>query len=375
MKTQEPIVLLTLPLVAGTAAGVFTSLPPETVKGLASAAVLLAAAGTALLLPGRRKPLQDRTVLPVLLFLCGLLGAWTEALCGSAAAPGFLREAAGAAAARFRAGIDAIPFPHEDTAPLLKALLSGDRSGLSRDTVATFRSSGASHLLALSGLHAGILYLFLSRLLSILGNTITVKRFRGMLIILAAGFYTLMTGASPSMVRAFLFILIRESSRLAGRNPAPLGVLALALSTQLTLHPSILRSVGFQLSYGAMLGIFLLYPPLEKAFPATETHGPVGRWTARHEPLRLVWDSAALSLACQAFTAPLAWLYFKSFPRYFLLTNLFAIPLTTLLVPTALLALAVHTAMPSTAAEGILAGLTDRLAGLLQETLGIIASI
>lgn len=375
MKTQDPFVLLTLPLVAGTAAGAFAPLPPEAVRALSCAAVLLAAAGAALLLPGRRKPLANNLLLPVLLFLCGLLGAWTEALCGSAAAPGFLQEAAAGAAARFRAGIDAVPFPHRSTAPLLRALLSGDRSGLPRDTVAVFRASGASHLLALSGLHAGILYLFLSRLLSVLGNSPSIKRFRGITIILAAAFYTLMTGASPSMVRAFLFITLRESARLAGREPAPLSILALALSIQLTLRPSVLRTVGFQLSYGAMLGIFLLYPVLEKAYPAAEPHGPVGRWTVRHEPLRLVWNSAALSLACQLFTAPLAWLYFKTFPRYFLLTNLLAIPLTTCLVPVAVLTLAVHTAMPSTAAEGILAGLTDRLAGLLQETLGIISSM
>ena len=372
MKTQDPIALLMLPLVAGTAAGVFPRLAPEALRSLASAALLLVATILAVLLSRQRKHLNTNILPQLLLFHCGFLCACTEALCGGAATPGFLAEAARTAAEGFRAGIDAIPFPHSETAPLVKALLSGDRSGLTRETVATFRASGASHLLALSGLHAGILYLILSRALSVLGNRPSIKYFRSISIILAAGFYTLMTGNSPSMVRAFLFISIRESARLAGRDPAPMGVLALALTIQLTLHPSVLRSVGFQLSYSAMLGIFLLYPPLAAAWPEpAEPRDPV----FRRNPLRLIWDSAALSIACQAFTAPIAWLYFRSFPKYFLLTNLLAIPLTTALVPAALLTLAVHTAMPSTTAEGILAGLTDRLAGLLKAVLEIISTM
>ena len=95
------------------------------------------------------------------------------------------------AAARVRALIDAIPFPSQGTAHLLKALLTGDRSSLSPETVQVFRGSGASHLLALSGLHMGILYLLFDYLTKALGNSPTARRIRFGLI-LGAAFLPLM---------------------------------------------------------------------------------------------------------------------------------------------------------------------------------------
>ena len=102
-------------------------------------------------------------------------------------------------------------------------------------------------------------------------------------------------------------------------------MLCLALLVQLVLDPSVICSVGFQLSYLAMAGIFLVYPVLEKCYPEG----------SRYNPLRWIWKTAALSISCQLFTAPLAWLRFHSFPRYFLLTNLLALPLVSILMTVA----------------------------------------
>lgn len=299
-------------------------------------------------------------VLPAFL-LCGMWCVLTDALPGGGG-QGFLQCRAAHSALRLRIFIDSLPFTSEVTAPLLKAFLTGDRSGLSPETILAFRQSGASHLLALSGLHMGILYLFLARLLWPLGNSLPAKRFRYVLLVGAAGFFTWMTGASPSLVRAFLFIILRETARLAGRPTEPVRILGSALLLQLVLMPSAITSVGFQLSYLAMAGIFFLFPRLEAWYPPGH----------RFNPLRKIWKAAALSLSCQAFTAPLAWLRFHTFPVHFLLTNLLAMPMTTLMMGLAAATLLLQAAG---CCPDVLLRATDLLATNLVRVLEIISSM
>lgn len=273
-----------------------------------------------------------------------------------------VQDWADGAVSRLRALIDALPFQNPGTAALLKALLTGDRSCLSRETVAVFRESGASHVLALSGLHIGIIYLIFDKLTRVLGRTPAARRIRFGLIVLGAGFFTLMTGAGASIVRAFLFITINETLHLLGRPRKAVRVLCLALMVQLVLDPGAIREVGFQLSYLAMAGIFLLFPLLEAWYP------PSVSW----DPMRKIWSMAALSISCQLFTGPLAWLRFHSFPKYFLLTNLLAIPLTTALMAVAVTTVALGALGWSPA---LLITATDGLCRLLVWVLEIIASM
>lgn len=241
---------------------------------------------------------------------------------------GIVSTAAAKAVGHLRATIDAIPYPSETTGPLVKALLTGDKSDLPKEITGIFRDSGASHILALSGLHLGVLYLLLTRLTSPLGNSPKARKSRCSLIIVAALFYSIMTGATPSIIRAFLFITINETARLLGRKREPVRVLLAALTVQLALKPDVISSVGFQLSYMAMAGIFLLYPTLERIYPA-----PSGSRLSRFNPFRKIWNAAMLSISCQIFTGPIAWHYFHTFPKYFILTNLVALPLTSAIMP------------------------------------------
>ena len=276
--------------------------------------------------------------------------------------PGLLTQLASQAAEKLVRFIGTLPFPHSDTAPLVTALVTGDRSGLSPEITAVFRQSGASHLLALSGLHMGILYLLLDKLTLPLGKSPLAKGLRYGLLLSGAAAFTLMSGASPSVVRAFLFIAIDQTLRLLHRPHRASRVLCLALLVQLVLDPTVLHSIGFQLSYLAMTGIFLLYPVLEKWYPDN------GRWN----PMQRIWQVCAISISCQVFTGPLAWYRFHTFPRYFLLTNLLAIPVTTLFMGSAVTTLLFRAAglqweLP--------VQITDSLCQLLLQILGIIASL
>ena len=354
MAEREHIGTLAVHFTAGAAAG--TLLVQFHLSPYPLAAAILPVLATLLLTVLK----TDRSALLFPAFLlCGAFAALNGAIAGP---EGGLPAWASVPAERLRSLIDRLPFPSGTTAPLLKALLTGDRSGLSRDTVRIFRESGAAHLLALSGLHVGILYLILSKLLWPIGNSLAARRFRYGAILGAAGFFTLMTGASPSIVRAFLFIALNETALLTGRPRSPLRVLSSALLVQLVLSPQSIASTGFQLSYLAMAGIFLLYPRLEAWYPEG----------LRFDPLRKVWQAAALSISCQAFTAPLVWLRFHTFPAYFLITNLMAMPLTTLLMATAVTTVALGGAGWCPA---VLLSLTDRLGNTLLFVLETIASL
>ena len=265
------------------------------------------------------------------------------------------------AALSLKALIGRIPFRDGNTGALLTALLTGDRSLLSMETVQAFRASGASHILALSGLHIGIIYMITDKAVSLLlGRAPWTRWPRFVMITGAAAWFTLMTGAGPSIVRAFLFIAISELLRLLCRPRRPLRVLCLALLIQLVLDPGAVSSVGFQLSYLAMAGIFLVYPTMEKWYPESSS------------PLRKIWQSAALSISCMLFTGPLAWFRFHSFPRYFLLTNLLALPMTTLLM-TAGIATVVFSGLGC--CPQLLVNITEHLCHGLTEVLEIISGM
>jgi competence protein ComEC len=319
MAERAGIEALAVHFTAGVAAGALLLRLPADPAILSTGLLLVLASLVVIVLKTERGGL----LFPAFLLL-GAFCAFADAFPGADTAT-FLEQWTSAWADRLRHFIDGIPFPSAGTAPLLKALLTGDRSGLSQDTVRVFRESGGAHLLALSGLHIGILYLLLTRLLWPLGNSPRARRLRYALIVLAAGLFTLMTGASPSIVRAFLFIFLNETARIACRPRDPLRILSTALLIQLVLTPSAITSTGFQLSYLAMAGIFLLFPILEGWYPKG----------SRYDPVRKVWEAAALSISCQVFTGPLAWFRFHTFPTFFLLTNLFALPLTTLLMGSA----------------------------------------
>lgn len=294
----------------------------------------------------------------------------------------------------FKAVIDGIPFEDGMSGAIVKAFLAGERGDIPREIREAFRAAGASHLLALSGLHLSIIYLVFSKVLGILGNAPTATRTRSAAIILGAGFFTLTTGASPSLVRAFLFILLRETASILRRRTDSINIFCVSLMLQLAITPGEISSVGFQLSYLAMLGIFTVFPWLDglwdKALAAHEpadcksdgtgeTGGVAGATSAGTgaggwlgAAMRKIWSLSVLSVSCQAFTAPAVLLYFGTFPKYFLITNLICGPLSSLIMAISIVVIPLH-------AVGIcpifLLGLTDFLVRTLVWSLEVIASM
>ena len=318
MKNGSGIISLSLPFAAGVSAAALAGVPFAGAMACSTAAAAL----LCFCCISRKRC----TVALMMLYFC--LGAvcW----CSSALVPAPERTgSAGALADGLRNLLDRIPFSGEHSSGIIKALLTGRRSQLTQETVSAFRRSGASHILALSGLHLGVIYACIRKLLAPTGNSPAARGLRSFITICLCGTYAMATGASPSIVRAFLFICINEAGRaMSGRAHSPLGTFCLALTIQLTMRPGMIASPGFQLSYLSMLGITVLFPRLEAWYPGK----------GRADPVRAIWKSVAMSLSCQAFTAPVAWYHFHSFPACFLLTNLIALPLSELIIISALAA-------------------------------------
>ena len=211
---------------------------------------------------------------------------------------------------------------------VLAAMTLGDKSAMTRELRDVYAVSGASHVLALSGLHLGIIYMLLSLL-------IVGRRLRYVIlpvVVLAIWAFVLLTGLPVSVVRAAVMISLYALLSLIHRGHFSLNALSLAALLILTVSPDSLWDVGFQLSFAAMVAILTVQPLLAR--PVSETYlfdRPVLRW---------LWGIVTVSVAAQIGTAPLIAYYFGRLPLYFLLTNLLVIPAATViiwLVPVALL--------------------------------------
>jgi len=368
MKDSRDIAGIGIPFAAGVAVGALLAACSSRIPLVIpfSLAGVLPALAVVIFLESDSS-IANRIPVAALLFITGLFCSANSSIGSGIPLPqGPLARLASTSGGKLRELIDNIPYPTEKTGQLVKALLTGDRSGLDQDIKSVFRESGASHILALSGLHLGILYLILVRLTAPLGNSTRAKRSRYILTVAASGFYTIMTGASPSIVRAFLFITINETARHLGRKTSPVNTLLAALTIQLAIKPEVIATISFQLSYLAITGIAVLYPSLEKLYPTAK--GLSGRL----DPMLRIWRGAVLSISCQAFTAPLAWYRFHTFPKYFLLTNLTALPLTS-----AVVVLSVTTIALSSVGicPGFLVSLNDSVVQALITCLEIISSM
>lgn len=194
------------------------------------------------------------------------------------------------------------------------ALILGQKEYLSPEIRNAYSSSGAMHVLAVSGLHVGIIYLILQQFF------LFIKGFRGdkwlqlILILLALWSYAIITGMSPSVLRASTMFSAVAISQSLGRRSGIYNSLSAAALILLCFNPYMITEVGFQLSFAAVLGIVLFQPPIYNLI------------YVRNKWLDKVWQITCVSLAAQLITFPMGILYFHQFPNYFLVSNLIVIP-------------------------------------------------
>ncbi|MFA9393008.1 MAG: ComEC/Rec2 family competence protein [Prolixibacteraceae bacterium] len=207
-----------------------------------------------------------------------------------------------------------------DEFAVLSALTLGNKNYLSNELKSSFAASGAMHVLAVSGLHVGIIYLILKILLQPLNHFRKLKIVKVIFIFLFLWSYAFITGLSPSVLRsATMFSLILIGDNL-NRKTNIYNTLAFSAFLLLLYDPGILFKIGFQLSYAAVTSIVFFQPRINAL---VKTKNQFIRWT---------WGLFSVSLAAQIGTFPFSLYYFHQFPVYFWLSNFIAIPAATILL-------------------------------------------
>lgn len=374
MNVERDIARFAIPFVSGVLisafAGASSCSQPSVVFFIA-----LTAAGLACMLILHRSqiglgPDAVYLILMALICLCGIVTGSRDIVLNISPKISGIHRLASYFGERMQEVIDTIPFGAPENGSLIKAILTGERTSLPHHITEAFRDSGASHILALSGLHLGIIYGILSKTAALSGNGAISKVLRSLLIVCVCGFYTLSTGAGPSIVRAYIFIVIGETIRLTCRYRSLKQIFLASLIIQLIISPLAIRTVSFQLSYLAMAGIVFIFPWLSRLWPEGKIYSRAG--VILEKAMKWMWNCAAVSISCQLTTAPLAYLYFDTFPSYFLLTNLLSLPLTGVLIPSAILT--VYMSWAGWCPD-ILIRTTDMLAESLIYSMSVIASI
>ncbi len=200
------------------------------------------------------------------------------------------------------------------------AILLGYDQILDPETRDEFSDAGAMHVLCVSGLHVGIIYLIFASLLNPLKRKKYGIYLRGILLLMVIWLYAFITGLSPSVLRAstmISFIVLGESLKRSSNIYNSIAASAFFL---LLINPLMLMEVGFQLSYSAVLAIVSVFPVLSK------------RIYIRNKLFAKIRDILIVSLAAQLGTFPLAIYYFHQFPVYFLFTNLFVVSFAAIII-------------------------------------------
>ncbi len=214
---------------------------------------------------------------------------------------------------------------------ILSALTLGYKRELDPETKRIFSASGASHVLAVSGLHVGIVFWVISLVFGFLRKGKTGRILFMLFSISILWIYALITGLSPSVMRASTMFTIFVVGENIKRKSNIYNSMAASAFLLLLINPNNLYDIGFQLSYAALFGIVYLQPKFEKLI------------VVQNKVLKFFLTLITVSVAAQIATFPITSFYFHQFPSYFWITNTFIIPAVMVLIPLGMLLLAVST--------------------------------
>jgi competence protein ComEC len=227
---------------------------------------------------------------------------------------------------------------------LTEALLIGYKEDLDLTLQEKYTETGVSHIIAVSGMHLGLIFYVLHAILSLVVTRNTSRYISFCIILPLLWIFAFVTGASASVMRSVLVFTLILLGNLFRKKTDSINVLLASAFFLLVIHPGIINDIGFQLSYAAVLSI-LIYEPF------------ISKWVyTNNKALTYLWNMVSITLAAQILTTPIVLFHFKQFPLLFLITNMVAVPLSSIvlllaialcatslfLLPTASLAMAIH---------------------------------
>jgi competence protein ComEC len=241
---------------------------------------------------------------------------------------------------------------------LVAAITLGQKKMLDPEQKLYFIKAGVMHIMAVSGLHAVILSMFIFRMLFFLRGRLNIIRVAITIIIL--WFFAFITGLTPSVLRATIMYSFLQTGNIIKRPVNGINSVLASAFVLILARPSVIFEAGFQLSYAAVISILMFYRDLY-----LKIH-------FRHRIPDLIWQSAAVTLIAQAGTLPLTIMLFNRFPTWFILSNIIIVPLSSLVVITGIL---VPIAFPVRFLSQFLATILNFMTGLTEHLTKIASSL
>lgn len=232
---------------------------------------------------------------------------------------------------------------------VLSALVLGKSSAIDRDVMQAYAGAGVVHVLAVSGMHVALIYWLLKPLFNRLWGKSRARKLKTIVPIVLLWFYAAITGFSPSVLRAawmFSFVIVADNF---GMRNTIYNTMAASAILLLAFDPSVAFSMGFMLSYLAVIGIAAIHPALHRM---RYFQSRFGKW---------FWELTSISISAQVATLPITMYLFHQFPMWFMVTNALVIPLSTVILYLALFFFVALVYAPLSSFVGGLLGMLTRI--------------